>query len=100
MQHLLKILNSNKELSKQELETLVKTTCIDELSSKNQQYNPLNDNLKFLIDYKHVKTWDNIVIYAARDSNLNLLKLLFEEYKLDFSYTNKDGKNALHEVNN
>jgi hypothetical protein len=96
MYQLLKTLNSNKSLSETELEKLIKSISLNELYSNN--YDPSNDNFKYLTQYKHAKTHDNILIYAARFKNLNLIKFLFEKHNIDFNYTNKDGKNALHEV--
>lgn len=55
--------------------------------------------LNLVLNYQNKQTGDNLLIYAARSGNLNLIKLLNENslYK-NMSFTNKDGKNALHEV--
>lgn len=55
--------------------------------------------LNLVLAYQNKQTGDNLLIYAARSGNLNLIKLLNENslYK-NISFTNKDGKNALHEV--
>lgn len=52
------------------------------------------------VDYKNDQTNDNLLIYAARLGNLNLIKLLNEAHIdcFNINYTNRDGKNALHEV--
>ena len=98
MNQLLKTLNSNKNLKEAELENLINNVTLNELNSPVNHYEPVNDNFKYLTEYKHPKTHDNILIYAARFKNLNLIKFLYEKNKIDFNYTNKDGKNALHEV--
>ena len=98
MNQLLRVLNSKKNLNENDLEVVINNLTINELNK--QDYNPSNDNFKYLIEFKHVKTHDNILIYAARFKNLNLIMFLFEKHKIDFNYTNKDGKNALHEVIN
>jgi ankyrin repeat protein len=55
--------------------------------------------LNLVLNYQNKQTGDNLLIYAARSGNLNLIKLLNENslYK-NISFTNKDGKNALHQV--
>jgi hypothetical protein len=97
MNQLLRVLNSKKNLNENDLEVLINKLTINELN-KEEDYDPSNDNFKYLIEFKHAKTNDNILIYAARFKNLNLIKFLFEKHKIDFNYSNKDGKNALHEV--
>lgn len=97
MYQLLKVLNSNKSLNERELEGLINSLTLSELDKND--YDRSSDNLKYLFEYKHTKTHDNILIYAARFKNLNLIKFLFDKHKIEFNYTNKDGKNALHEVN-
>lgn len=48
---------------------------------KNYNISSLDkQNLNELIDYKEKQTGDNILIYAARCGNLNLLRLLYENY--------------------
>jgi hypothetical protein len=63
---------------------------------------PLGQNgeqiLSDLIKFKHEKTGDNLIINAARVGNLDLIETLNEQSPLNFNYSNKDGKNALHEV--
>jgi hypothetical protein len=56
----------------------------------------LND----LVLYRHEKTGDNILLYAARCGNLELIKELkkLKSDLINFNLSNNDGKNALHEV--
>ncbi len=56
-----------------------------------------------LVNYSHPQTADNILHYSARCGNLTLLceitkKIGLANAKIFFSKSNKDGKNALHEV--
>jgi ankyrin repeat protein len=59
-----------------------------------------------LINFKHPKTNDTLIIYASRCGNFKLLKLIAEVYskynpinsKDIFKITNNDGKNCLHEA--
>lgn len=56
-----------------------------------------------LISYKHPQSGDNVLHYAAKSGNLALLELIAKNFdqenlKIFFNNTNKDGKNALHEV--
>jgi hypothetical protein len=94
----LKYLSASKQSSQHDLDDIIKTSFIDFTQYKlNGVYESPLDNLKFLRSYKHEKTLDNILFYAARHANLNLMKLLFE-YNFDFGHTNSDGKTLLHEV--
>ena len=68
----------------------------------NFNSNVYDDLINSLIHYKHPRTGDTILNYASRCGNVNLIKMIYENYVktenfLDFS--NNDGKNALHEVN-
>jgi hypothetical protein len=95
-----KTLSTSKDLSEIELDHLIKTRKIDygEIKSNEiHKYESPKDNMLILKAYKNDKTWDNVLLYAARCENLNLLKILYNN-QFDFNYTNKDGKNALHEV--
>lgn len=71
-----------------------KTIDLETLESKIEK-----SRLNLVLNYQNKQTGDNLLIYAARSGNLNLIKLLNEKslYK-NMSFTNKDGKNALHEV--
>lgn len=52
------------------------------LLCKNNNIDSLNEyNLKELFHFKEKKTGDNIILYAARCGNVNLLRVLFEEQK-------------------
>lgn len=58
-----------------------------------------NVSVENLYNFKEPKTGDNLLLYAARFGNLNLIKLLHHNYShLNFNLTNYDGKNALHEA--
>ena len=58
---------------------------------------------KELINYKQPDTGDNILNYASRIGNLNLIRTICENYsdecpKAFIDYSNNDGKSGLHEV--
>jgi hypothetical protein len=85
-------------MNEHEFIDIIQTYTIDFKQCKHYEtYKSPTDNLKFLRNYKHEKTRDSILFYAARCSNLNLIKLLFQ-YNFDFNQINIDGKNILHEV--
>ena len=74
---------------------------IGEFFSQNKSACNITDEqhiLYDLINYRQKKTGDNVLIYAARCGNLNLIKVLNQSGHLNFNFSNNDGKNALHEV--
>ena len=91
---------SNDEKSKSKFDNIV------ELSTSTANTIAANDfhqKLVALFDFRHPKTGDNLILYAARCGNMCLIKLLRESYShmlpVDyFDSCNNDGKNALHEV--
>ena len=52
-----------------------------------------------LIGYQSPQTGDNLVLYASRFGNLHLLRMINEMCPFAMNRVNRDGKNALHEVN-
>ena len=56
--------------------------------------------LASVLNYANPTTGDNVIIYAVRSGNLNLIRLLNEtsEFRFNMAFTNHDGKNVLHEV--
>lgn len=66
---------------------------IDQFQELTKDFNPID-----LINYKDSKNGDGLILKAARQGNLNLLKIIQNiNPKLNFNMTNFDGKNALHE---
>ena len=83
---------------------LQKATQLNIASSDSANLAPV---VQELCNYKHEKTGDSLINYAARCGNLRLLKFLFDDFELIpgtrdksklFNSTNNDGKNGLHEV--
>lgn len=57
--------------------------------------------LSDLLNYQNKQTGDNLLIYASRVGNLNLIKILnntSNKTRVKLNFTNRDGKNALHEA--
>ena len=63
-----------------------------------------DDLVKSLFAFKHSQTGDTVLNFAARCGNVELIRMLCENYgdlcpKNFLDYSNNDGKSALHEVN-
>ena len=78
----------------QQINELVQNKTIDSETLRTQLGKCPN-----LINYQNKQTGDNLLLYASRFGNLNLIKFLHTNglYK-NMSFANNDGKNALHEV--
>ena len=83
------------------INNLCKNHSID--SNQLEQF-LLKSSLTFeeLICFKHKQTGDNVLHFATRAGNLNLLKLIKDKVANDaefyFTNLNNDGKNVLHEA--
>ena len=95
MLHLINILCKSKNLNgKIEFENVLKSST---------STNDINSLLKDLFLFRHEKTGDCFTHYVSRTGNLNLIRLLQENYlhilpENYFEFSNNDGKTALHEV--
>ena len=95
MLHLINILCKSKNLNgKIELENVLKSLT---------NTNDISSLLKNLFLFRHEKTGDCFTHYVSRTGNLNLMRLLPENYlhilpENYFEFSNNDEKTALHEV--
>lgn len=85
------------------MQNLIKLLCQSQLTSLDvirETISCKNPSVTFesLLDYRNDQTGDNLVLYAARCGNLNLIQIINENYPTQMSSVNRDGKNALHEV--
>jgi len=83
-------------MSEHQIGNLISRCTIDDPYFQDEFESP-RDNIAYLKAFKAHKSSDTLPILAARDFNLNLLKILWR-FGFDFEAVNSDGKNALHEV--
>lgn len=85
------------------MQNLIKLLCQSQLTSLDEIREIIsfrNPTMTFesLLDYQNEQTGDSFVLYAARCGNLNLIQIINEKYPTKIGSVNRDGKNALHEV--
>lgn len=98
MLHLINELCKNDKFETDE--TLLFKILDEHLIKESSSITRDRDNLfKQLVEFRQDRTGDNLLIYASRCGNLGLLKRLHHnQARVNFNYSNNDGKNALHEA--